>query len=326
MDLRNLGVSMNTRHVVLGTVVVINLLISVQAVSAQAAAQPRRTAATAVVITEAPVYLLPDAKRKPLRMLPVNTPLTVTRTQGDWLEVTFNDPQFGRRTGWIEQKFVKVSPAQPTPAEPPQPPTTKPKPPAKPPAKAAAPVIGFRGFGTVTVDKMTASDSFKAVTGEDTTVFWGGGAQVTNLWRGLFAEVAFEFASKDGERVFVGSDDEVFQLGIPLEIKMMPVDIVGGWRTPIANNTLAYGAGGISFLTYEETSDFAEADENVDENFNGFVLFGGIEYRATQWVHVRGEVRYRRFGDAIGAGGVSAAFEEDDLGSFGFALKVAVGR
>ena len=107
---------------------------------------------------------------------------------------------------------------------------------------------------------------------------------------------------------------------------MMPVDIVGGWRTPVANNVLAYGAGGISFLTYEETSDFAEADENVDENFNGFVLFGGVEYRATQWIHVRGEVRYRRFGDAIGAGGASAAFEEEDLGSFGFALKVAVGR
>jgi opacity protein-like surface antigen len=318
---------MKTRHVVLGPVVVLSLLTSAQAVSAQADAQPRRTAAAAVVITEAPVYLLPDATRKPLRMLPVSTALTVTRTQGEWLEVTFNDPQFGRRTGWIQQKFVKVSAVQPTPEPPPPPPTAKPT--AKPPAAqaAAAPaVIGFRGFGTVTFDKMTASDSFRAVTGEDTVVFWGGGAQVTNLWRGLFAEVAFEFAKKDGERVFVGPNDEVFQLGIPLEIKMMPVDIVGGWRTPIANNVLAYGAGGISFLTYEETSDFAEADENVDENFNGFVLFGGIEYRATQWVHVRGEVRYRRFGDAIGAGGVSAAFDEDDLGSFGFALKVAVGR
>jgi hypothetical protein len=329
MNLRNQGVSMNTRHVVLGTVIVLSLLIPAQAVSAQADAQPQRTPAAAAVITEAPVYLLPDATRKPLRMLPVSTALTVTRTQGDWLEVTFNDPQFGRRTGWIQQKFVKLSSVQPTPAEPPRPPTgaTPAKPAAGQTGAAAAPaVIGFRGFGTVTFDKMSASDSFKAVTGEDTVVFWGGGAQVTNLWRGLFAEVAFEFASKDGERVFVGPNDEVFQLGIPLEIKMMPVDIVGGWRTPIANNVLAYGGGGISFLTYEETSDFAEADENVDENFSGLVLFGGIEYRATQWVHVRGEVRYRRFDDAIGAGGASAAFEEDDLGSFGFALKVAVGR
>lgn len=320
---------MNTRHVVWGTVVVLSLVVSAQTVSAQADAQPRRTAAAAVVITEAPVYLLPDATRKPLRMLPVSTALTVTRTQGDWLEVTFNDPQFGRRTGWIQQKFVKVSPVQPPPEPPPPAPTpgAKAKPPAKQTKAAAAPaVIGFRGFGTVTFDKMAASDSFRAVTGEDTAVFWGGGAQVTNLWRGLFAEVAFEFANQDGERVFVGPNDEVFQLGIPLEIKMMPVDIVGGWRTPVANNVLAYGAGGISFLTYEETSDFAEADENVDENFRGLVLFGGIEYRATQWVYVRGEVRYRRFDDAIGAGGASAAFDEDDLGSFGFALKVAVGR
>ena len=321
---------MSTRHVVLGTLVFLSVLTAAQAVLGQAPAQPRRTAASAVVIEEAPVYLLPDETRKPLRMLPVSTALTVSRTQGEWLEVTFNDPQFGRRTGWIQQKYVKVTAAQPTPTEPTPPPPT-PSAGTKPPAAqaggaAASTGIGFRGFGTVTFDKMSASDSFKAVVGEDTVVFWGGGAQVTNLWRGLFAEVAFEFAKKDGERVFVGPNDEVFQLGIPLEIKMMPVDVVAGWRTPIANNVLAYAAGGMSFLTYEETSDFADADENVDDNFRGLVLFGGIEYRAAQWVHVRGEVRYRRFDDAIGAGGASAAFDEDDLGSFGFALKVAVGR
>ena len=330
MDLHSLGVSMKSR-LVLGTLLAWSILVSAPATAAQAPEQPRRMAASAVVVTEAPVFLLPDATRKPLRMLPANTSLTVTRTQGEWLEVLFNDPQFGRRTGWIQQKFVKVNPAQPTPAErEPSPPPTRPatEPPAAQPRPAAAPrVIGVRGFGTITYDKMTAADSFRAVTDEDTMSFFGGGVQVTNLWQGLFVEVAAERASRDGERVFVGPDDEVFKLGIPLEIKMTPLDVVAGWRSaPVSTNVVAYGAGGVSFLKYEETSDFADPGENVDEDYRGLVLIGGVEYSASRWVHVRGEVRYRRFKDAIGAGGASLAFEEDDLGSFGLAIKIAVGR
>jgi len=150
--------------------------------------------------------------------------------------------------------------------------------------------------------------------------------QLTNLWQGLFVEVAAERASVDGERVFIGPDNEVFRLGIPLKITMTPVDVVAGWRSAPVARTAAYGAAGISFLKYEESSDFADPDENVDEQFRGFVVFGGIEYSAMRFVHIRGEVRYRRFGDALGAGGVSAAFDENDLGSFGAALKIAVGR
>ena len=174
---------------------------------------------------------------------------------------------------------------------------------------------------------MSAADSFRAVTDKDTMLFYGGGAQVTNLWQGLFVEVAFERASRDGERVFIGPNNEVFKLGIPLEIKMTPVDLVVGWRSnPIGNNVVAYGAGGISFLKYQETSDFADPGEDVDDNYRGPVLFAGVEYSAHRFVHVRGELRYRRFSDAIGAGGASAAFEENDLGGFGVALKIAVGR
>ena len=173
---------------------------------------------------------------------------------------------------------------------------------------------------------MAASESFKAVTGKDTAIFFGGGVQVSNLWRGLFVEAAAERASLDGERVFIGPDDEVFGLGIPVEITMTPVDIVAGWRSAPVARASAYGAAGVSFLRSKETSDFAEADENVDERYTGFVVFAGIEYSAMRFVHIRGEVRYRRFADALGAAGVSAEFGETDLGSFGAALKIAVGR
>ena len=286
-----------------------------------------RAQQSATVLSEAPVYLLPDATRKPLRTLPAGTSLTVLQVRDDWVQVTFNDAQFGRRTGWVEVKLVRLSTAQApdTEARPPAPPLSGTK-----PQQTSAPVprgpVGVRGFGTVGFDKMSASESFEAITGSSTVVPFGGGVQVTNLWQGLFIEGALEWVSRDGERVFIGPDDEVIPLGIALEIKMRTVDIIGGWRSPTVARITSYGGGGVSFLNYQEESEFAEPDENISENFTGFVLMGGVEYAASQWIHVRGELRYRRFGDAIGVGGVSEAFDESTLGGFGVALKVAVGR
>ncbi len=287
-----------------------------------------RAQQSASLTTDAPVYLLADDTRKPLRVLPAGTSLSVLRIEGDWVQVTFQDAQFGRRTGWIQREFVKLGSVQPLPPEgaPPTPEQQTRQTP--PPSSTAAPRegLGFRGFGTVTFDKMTASESFKAITEKDTATFFGGGVQVTNLVQGLFVELGVERSSLDGERVFIGPNDEVFRLGIPLKITMTPIDVVAGWRsTPVARSS-AYAAAGISFLKYEETSDFAGADENVSEQYKGLVVLGGIEYSAMRFVHIRGEVRYRRFGDTLGAGGVSAVFEETDLGSFGAALKIAVGR
>jgi opacity protein-like surface antigen len=259
--------------------------------------------------------------------------LTILQVRGEWLEVTFVDPQFGRRTGWVQRDYVRINtapppeqepaPGKPAPGGPPL--RTAPTPAAQRARTTSSNQVGVRGFGTIAFDKMTASDSFKAVTESDTTTLFGGGVQGTNLWRGLFAEVGAEVTSLDGERVFVGPDDEVFRLGIPVQIKMRRVDVVVGWRTTVDRFT-TYGAAGPTFLKYEETSDFADPGENVDQSNTGFVLLGGGEISVTRWVHIRGEVRYRRIKDAIGLGGVSAHFDETDLGGFGAALKIAVGR
>ena len=71
----------------------------------------------------APVFLLPDETRTPLRTLPRGTSATVERVQGEWVQITFNDPQLGRRTGWIQRKYVTLSAA----ASPPSPPTVAPQ-------------------------------------------------------------------------------------------------------------------------------------------------------------------------------------------------------
>ena len=64
---------------------------------------------TAVVTTAAPIYVVPDANRVPLRVAAVNTVLRVRSEEGPWLQVEFQDPQFGRRVGYVETQRVRVN-------------------------------------------------------------------------------------------------------------------------------------------------------------------------------------------------------------------------
>jgi len=63
---------------------------------------------TASVTTVAPIYLQPGAQI-PLRVAAVGTALKVFREEGEWAEVEFNDPQYGRRVGWVQSKLIRIS-------------------------------------------------------------------------------------------------------------------------------------------------------------------------------------------------------------------------
>jgi hypothetical protein len=61
------------------------------------------------VLQNAPIFLVPDANREPLRVAAAGTVLTLLMEQGDWVQIQFQDPQFGLRTGYIQKKFVNTS-------------------------------------------------------------------------------------------------------------------------------------------------------------------------------------------------------------------------
>ena len=63
---------------------------------------------------------------------------------------------------------------------------------------------------------------------------------------------------------------------------------------------MPYGGGGIGRHRYEETSEFAEASENVEESFTGYHLLGGVEFRATRWIGAAGELQWATVPDALG--------------------------
>jgi hypothetical protein len=184
--------------------------------------------------------------------------------------------------------------------------------------------VGVRVFFLLDRVAMNASDSFDAALGSSSLNGFGGGADVTRLWKGLFVRAAFSRLSAEGERVVV-VDGEAIPLGIPLEVTMTPFEFGGGWRHPLdpSRRTEAYGGAGLLRLSYKETSQGADASENIDESFTGTVLFGGVDFDLSKGFMVGVEAQYRSVPDAIGEGGLSREFEETNLG--GFAIRFVVG-
>ena len=66
-------------------------------------------AQSAAVIANAPIYVTAVETQTPLRVAQVGTTLQVVADQGEWLQVAFNDPLWGRRIGWIQKKNVNVT-------------------------------------------------------------------------------------------------------------------------------------------------------------------------------------------------------------------------
>jgi len=87
---------------------------------------------TGTLLNQAPMFLLPDAQRTPLVILPVDTVVRVVQREGDWYRVVYHDAFLGDRTGYVQAANIRVesgtvlsspdagpSPAPGLPAQPP---------------------------------------------------------------------------------------------------------------------------------------------------------------------------------------------------------------
>jgi hypothetical protein len=193
-------------------------------------------------------------------------------------------------------------------------------------AQGASTPIGIRGYGSFGATIFSASDSFDAVLDTHTLPTFGGGVEVV-LRENIFIGVGVWRASHDGERVFVGPDDEVFKLGIPLEVRITPIEITGGWRfTNLSRRFVPYVGGGFSSFQYSESSETDDEGDDVDDRFSGGHILGGVDVRLRSWLGVAGEIVWTSIPDAIGASGASQAFDETNLGGTSVRVKVVVGR
>jgi opacity protein-like surface antigen len=194
--------------------------------------------------------------------------------------------------------------------------------PARP---ALAQSIGLRGYAMFGVAQLAAKDTFEALADTSQQPVFGGGVQVTNIWKGVFADLGVsQIQTVEGERVFL-DDGEVFELGIPLEVKMRPLDFAAGWRFAFGRVSPYVGAG-VTLFRYEETSEGSDPGEDVEESRNGPLFLGGVDVTIVSWLHAGGEIRYRQVTGILGEGGVSAEFGEDNAGGLTAAVRISIGR
>jgi hypothetical protein len=199
--------------------------------------------------------------------------------------------------------------------------------PAQKPAPAAAPrkasPLVFRGYFSFDVTSLTASETYNAVLGSSTVTALGGGGEIGGLWKQLFLRAGVGFTNETGERAHL-VDGDVVPTGIPIEIKMMPIEVLAGWRFRPGSKPYSFHVGGGPvFFKYSETSEFGGPEDNVDDMYTGFAFYGGISVDLGRWVFVSGEGGYRSVPDSIGERGLSEVFGETDLG--GVVLRVMVG-
>jgi opacity protein-like surface antigen len=183
---------------------------------------------------------------------------------------------------------------------------------------------GIRVYSTFGSTQLAATDSFEAVTGTSRSTGLGGGVTVTRLWRGVFADVSFAQTKLDGERVFI-HEGTIYELGIPVEITMQPLDAVIGWRFDKGRLSPFAGAG-YSSMSYRETSGFSSSGDDVNERASGPMVMAGADVAILRWLHVGGEVRYRAIDGVLGRAGVSEVYGENSLGGMSAALRLSVGR
>jgi opacity protein-like surface antigen len=250
------------------------------------------------------------------------TILTVVRRHGDWYEVRVPTAIGG--SGWVLKSNVDTN-------------TSAPRPVARTTGVVSPPrTLGIVGVGQFGYVRFAAQQSFNAILGAPGGGFYGGGAEVrvTNA----FLSASVERFEKTGQRVLV-MDGEVFALGIPDTITVMPIAVTAGWRVAREGAT-PYVGGGVGRMLYKEqtrlpgtassgctcrTASPGEVVESVDTHFASYHMLTGVEFR-NEWAATAFEVQYTVAPNTIGVGGASAAFHETNLGGFTGRIKILFGR
>lgn len=189
-----------------------------------------------------------------------------------------------------------------------------------------APAIAIRPFVMVTDQSFAAIDTFDAAFGKTYFPFFGAGVQVVYN-DGFFAELGASRFRQTGQRAYV-SGGKAFKLGIPLTATITPFELTGGYRFRLRNlpRVRPYAAAGFGSYSYQETSSFSDAGEDVDTRHTGYVLNGGAEFRLHRWVGLAVDVQYSHVPGILGNAGVSQQAGESDLGGVAGRFKLVVGR
>jgi len=160
----------------------------------------------------------------------------------------------------------------------------------------------------------TASETYDALWGETMVQL---GVQVdARFERGWFVALSVDRGEADGELVAPGPSGPI-PTGEPTTLTLTPIHLTVGGIARRDRPWSLYFGGGPSLLQWEDDNAIAPEDR-TDSGFHGVA---GVR-RSFARAGVAAEARWSSIPDALGEGGVSAAFGEDDLG--GLALNLVL--
>jgi hypothetical protein len=205
---------------------------------------------------------------------------------------------------WAQNRAV--APVASTPAAQPR----SPKPPPTVP-------FDFRAYVHLDEVWMSASQSFEAVMDTSSLTAGGIGVDIVDLWRGAFVRAGVSRMGAHGSRVFL-VDDDVISTNVPVAVRIRTLELGAGWRHRLPKWPVYTVYAGVDLLRvgYTEVSDVATEEENTPAAFWGRAFFGGVEAQVWKRMIVGGELQWRNVPNAIGTAGVSADYNETNLGGF----------
>jgi opacity protein-like surface antigen len=180
---------------------------------------------------------------------------------------------------------------------------------------AAAPATPMRwdiGLRLSSLVAINAKDSYDAVFG-GTMLRYGAQVEMRPTERFLLS-LAVETGSKTGERVL--PTNPPFRTGVDEKLTLTPIHLSAAWIFHPEATVNWYAGLGPTFLNWKDSS----AGESNSGSDIGAHLLGGVRWQSSGRWSIGGEVRYSTVPNAVGKGGITKIYNEDDLGGFSLSL------
>jgi opacity protein-like surface antigen len=172
-------------------------------------------------------------------------------------------------------------------------------------------------------DLTNASRSADAVFGSSGGFTWGGAVRY-DFTDSLYVSAGARLFEKEGERVFVADEtSQVFPLGHPLSVRIVPARLNLGYRFTQLGSAVPYVGAGAGLVSFREESTVGGVTESSSETKASFHVLAGFEYHRGSF-GIGTELSYSWVPDAIGIGGVSAVYQETDIGGFQVVGKIVI--
>jgi opacity protein-like surface antigen len=306
-------------------------LLTVALLAGVASAQVREPSigySVRVVVKEAPIFAQTDERSQVLGRARANDMLVVIGKENAWYKVRIpRDRKLspsGPDSGYVPAKLVAVigpgAAAGPAPAPGGRPAAV---PARRQPGAQGWGSVELRPFGEVAFQTFTAKKSFDAIFGNSTGVFYGGGVDM-KLARRVRLGVSLTHFQKTGERAFA-YNGESYSMGIADTVSMTPITFNVTYRFP-GKRVTPYVGGGGGAVVYRETSDFANAGDDVSKTAGAYQVVGGVEFPLGSALSLAVEGQYQGVPGILGDHGVSQAFGEQDAGGFSIRARILFGK